>query len=177
MLYISAGGGLLCLILHVMSLAGFSSDALLVLCFVGLLIAWLPTVAITLPITFYKPNAIWQVVFAGCPVWIRRMLYGIGAYAVLNFLVFIVWDSGDPAQATAWETRLFSGHLLAFYSGAFAILYSRTKSSHLFRKRKCPDGHPSWIMRDSCPRCGYSFPADPAEDTAVRDLRRSLQSS
>jgi hypothetical protein len=58
------------------------------------------------------------------------MVYCFLAYAMINFLVFMPQappgGSGSQPPTIVW--RGFSGHWMAFYSAAFAILYSAVQS-------------------------------------------------
>jgi hypothetical protein len=69
---------------------------------------------------------LWKVVLKGSPAWMRYMVYGFFAYAMGNFLFFMIkapigkTEGGQPVAV--W--RGFSGHWMAFYSAALAILYA-----------------------------------------------------
>lgn len=68
----------------------------------------------------------WKVVLRGSPEWMRYMVYGFLGYALVNFLIFMPQapkgGTGGETPAVVW--RGFSGHWMAFYSAALAILYS-----------------------------------------------------
>lgn len=59
----------------------------------------------------------------------RYMVYGFLGYAMVNFLLFMMnapsGHGGENPPATVWIG--FSGHWMAFYSAAFAILYAATQ--------------------------------------------------
>ncbi len=104
----------------------------------------------------------WKVALEGCPIWMRRALYGLFGYAILNFIIFIVTTGGGsnqpPGDAPPSVVRGFSGHWMFFYGAAFAILYSRIHLENLYRPRKCPQGHDASPTARYCPECGYRFP-------------------
>jgi hypothetical protein len=59
----------------------------------------------------------------------RYMVYGFFGYAIINFLLFIAVapSGGHGANPPTVVWRGFSGHWMAFYSAAFAILYSAVR--------------------------------------------------
>lgn len=72
----------------------------------------------------------WKAVLRWAPDWMRYMVYGFLAYAIANFALFMIQvpphgGSGNP-PAIVW--RGFSGHWMAGYSAAMAILYSAVNS-------------------------------------------------
>jgi hypothetical protein len=80
-----------------------------------------------------KPDDFWRIVLRGCPPWMRWLTYGFFGYAVVNFLIFLAMSLGRK-QAAGVPTppevfRGFSGHWMAFYSAALAILYSALAAS------------------------------------------------
>lgn len=93
----------------------------------GIFVVWIPAVlaARRLAGTLNRPD-IWKIVLRGCPDWLRYLVYGFFGYAIVNFLFFMTTapfkGSGADTPATVW--RGFSGHWMAFYSAAFAILWS-----------------------------------------------------
>src|SRR5207249_4130983 len=50
--------------------------------------------------------------------------------------------------------RGFSGHWMAFYSTALAILYSAARADERNRSRRCPNGHTVGPLAEYCERCG-----------------------
>jgi hypothetical protein len=82
----------------------------------------------------------WKLALRGAPEWVRYMVYGFLAYAIVNFLVFFMpyapaGGSGRETPAIVW--RGFSGHWMAFYSAAFAILHSALQGE--------TEDRPAWI--------------------------------
>jgi len=75
-------------------------------------------------------------------------------YAVINFMFFMTKapSGGRGANQPAEVWRGFSGHWMAFYSAALAILYSaaRTEDTRL----RCPNGHLAPSTAIYCTRCG-----------------------
>jgi hypothetical protein len=94
-----------------------------------------------------NPVGFSKVVFKGTPAWLVYVAIGGFFYAMLNFILFAVSQRGVPAvwdgqyvlhdhgnliknlteeeyhQSKANEVRGFSGHWIAFYGLAIAILY------------------------------------------------------
>jgi hypothetical protein len=96
---------------------------------VGIFAVWLPAMlASNRMVRGTRPDDFWRVALRGCPPWMRRMTYGFFGYAVANFLIFFATapvgkqPAGAPAPPEVF--RGFSGHWMAFYSAALAILYS-----------------------------------------------------
>ncbi|MGD0299226.1 MAG: hypothetical protein ABSE86_19145 [Bryobacteraceae bacterium] len=70
----------------------------------------------------------WKALLAGCPAWMKYLLYGFLGYAVVNFAIFMVTPhSGGTGTMPPPVVRGFSGHWMAIYAGALAILYSGAK--------------------------------------------------
>jgi hypothetical protein len=95
----------------------------------------------------------WKLALKHSPEWMRYMMYGFFGYSIVNFLFFLTkapnGSSGPNPPAVVW--RGFSGHWMAFYSAAFAILYSAAQI-----KRdgwRCPNGHLVPMSARWCERC------------------------
>jgi hypothetical protein len=129
---------------------------------IGIFIVWLPTVLVAQRITRNSNRKdFWKIALSGCPVWMRRALYVLMGYAILNFVLFMITSAGQPkptGEAPASVIRGFSGHWMIFYGVAFAVLYSATRAPNLMRERKCPQGHVVSPNARFCPECGYAFP-------------------
>ena len=70
----------------------------------------------------------WKALLAGCPVWMKYMLYGFLGYAVVNFAIFMVTPhTRGTGPMPPSVVRGFSGHWMAIYAGALAIIYSGAK--------------------------------------------------
>ncbi len=93
---------------------------------VGIFVVWFPA--------FYVAKerfgntarkGFWKVALKGSPEWLRYLVYGFLIYAVVNFALFMLrapQGHFDHVPAAVWQG--FSGHWMAFYSCALAILYS-----------------------------------------------------
>jgi hypothetical protein len=93
---------------------------------VGIFVVWLPTVLIAQRrIGNMNRKDFWKLLLRGAPDWMRYMVYGLGGYAVVNFLLFMAHvPSGGTGNPPAVVWRGFSGHWMAFYSAAMATLYA-----------------------------------------------------
>ena len=127
---------------------------------IGIFVVWIPTVFVSNR-AFRDANRkdFWKVALAGCPTWMRRSLYILVGYAVLNFVYFAATapsHRGRLSEGAAPPSviRGFSGHWMVFYGVAFAVLYSRIYAPHLYRDRKCPHGHSVSPLARFCPECG-----------------------
>lgn len=94
---------------------------------VGIFVVWFPAVFVAIKrVGNNARKDFWKLVLRGSPKWMRYMVYGFFAYAIVNFAIFFFQapqgSSGANPPATVW--RGFSGHWMAFYSAALAILYS-----------------------------------------------------
>ena len=122
----------------------------------GIFVVWFPTVVVANKVTMnVRRQDYWKVVLRGAPKWMLYMVYGFLGYAVVNFLYFMVTtqSAGQNRSGTSPEEwRGFSGHWMAFYSAAFAVLYSaaRTESAAAV----CVNGHPLPPGIVICPACG-----------------------
>lgn len=129
---LSAIGLGLSLWVHLVSIAGrkVAPHAFIGILHVGIFVVWFPAVLVAIKrVGNTNRKDFWKVVVRGSPEWVRYMVYGFLAYAVVNFLIFIpsvVSDRTETMSVTAW--RAFSGHWMAFYSAALAILYSASVS-------------------------------------------------
>lgn len=66
---------------------------------VGVFAVWIPTVLASLGMTRHvNRKDVWKMALAGCPEWMRRSLYVLFGYAILNFIFFIVSMAGQPKQ-------------------------------------------------------------------------------
>jgi hypothetical protein len=122
---------------------------------VGIFIVWLPAVLVAQRLVgTTNRKDFWKVILKGSPDWMRYMVYGFFGYAFVNFLLFMgkAPSGGNGANPPAVVWRGFSGHWMAFYSAAFAILYAaaRTEGSGL----RCANGHVVSPNAAYCTRCG-----------------------
>jgi hypothetical protein len=99
---------------------------------------WLPAVFVAEELAGnLNRKDFWKVVLKNSPVWMRSVVYGFFGYALINFLLFIAkapaGNSGANPPAALWKG--FSGHWMAFYSAALAILYSAARHQASFDRR------------------------------------------
>jgi hypothetical protein len=121
---------------------------------VGVFVVWVPALlASRWTARHHAREDFWSGALRGCPLrgcpgWMRLMTYGFVAYAVFNFVSAFV---GTPATPTL---RAFSGHWMAFYAAAFAVLYSTMHTPYAGAGRRCPLGH--FVARGAkyCDQCG-----------------------
>ena len=124
---------------------------------VGIFVVWLPAVLVsTRTSRFANRKDFWKTALSGCPLWMRRSLYVLFAYAILNFVFFMATGahSGTSGDASSSEVRGFSGHWMVFYGAAFAILFSALRAPYLLHDRKCSNGHAVAPTAQFCPECG-----------------------
>jgi hypothetical protein len=119
---------------------------LFLLLHVGIFLVLVPAIlAIVRLVGMLDPRELLTVALKNTPDWMRYMVYGFGAYAVVNFLIFLTkapTESHGNSPAIVW--RGFSGHWMAFYSAAFAMLYSAAhadNSPSVVDAQKSPSAH------------------------------------
>lgn len=95
----------------------------------------------------------WRVLLRGCPSWAMRGLYGLFAYAIVNFLLFAAGLLGD-ANDEAVKLRGFSGHWMVFYAAAAAALHSVAHAAEHDETRRCANAHPASPLAKYCEECG-----------------------
>ena len=125
---------------------------------VGIFVVWFPTVLVSGRLTReYRANDFWKAALRGCPLWMRRMVYFFGAYAMLNFVIFILSEkpeSPSGAEMPPVVARGFSGHWMVFYSAALATLYSAIHAGKVDEGRRCSNGHLVSAVARYCEQCG-----------------------
>jgi hypothetical protein len=122
---------------------------------VGIFIVWLPAVLVAQRLVGdVSRKDLWKVVLKDSPDWMRYMVYGFFGYAMVNFLLFMTKapNGGGGANPPAVVWRGFSGHWMAFYSAALAILYSAVRTED--RSLRCANGHVASSNAIYCTRCG-----------------------
>jgi hypothetical protein len=93
---------------------------------IGALAICLPTALVARRLMRGRPRKDqWKALLGGCPAWMKYALYCIFGYALVNFAIFIAMPgkSGAGLMPPA-VVRGFSGHWMAIYAAAFAVLYS-----------------------------------------------------
>jgi len=154
---LSAVGLGLSLWVHLGAVAGrkVAPEAFFWMLHVGIFVVWFPAVLVsTKRVGNTARSDFWRVALRGSPEWMRYMAYAFFGYAVVNFLFFMTkapsGSSGANPPAIVW--RGFSGHWMAFYSAALAILYSAVHGQgNGFR---CINGHLVSPSTRYCERCG-----------------------
>ena len=157
---LSAVGLILSIIVHVIALSGnqvpFGNFAWAL--HGGIFIVWFPAVLVSMRLSKdFKRKDFWKAALRGCPPWMKIMTYFFFGYAIINFVIFILSTTGmakGTTPSTATELRGFSGHWMAFYSAALAILYSFTKPDLFDKERKCRNGHVVSPLAKFCDECG-----------------------
>ena len=124
----SAAGLIVSLWVHIAALRGerVVPEAFFFGLHLGCIVIWFPTAIVAREFTKDAARKDWKVALRYAPDWMRYMVYGFGAYALLNFALFMMSSppshtNGNP-PASIW--RGFSGHWMALYSAAMAVLYS-----------------------------------------------------
>jgi hypothetical protein len=123
----------------------------------GIFIVWIPTVLVATQTTLNcKRRDFWKAALRGCPEWMKKITYGFSIYAFFNFAIFLYLLSGKPPEdvANSVELRGFSGHWMAFYSAALAVLYSAINIKDLDANKKCLNGHTVSPLARHCEQCG-----------------------
>ena len=144
---IAGAGFLLSLSAHLMALAGktLPGGGLVWGLHIGIFVVWIPAILIgKRQDRGVQRKDSWDATFAACPIWMRRALKLVFAYAIVNFILFLVGTSGHPkpkGTAPPAVIRGFSGHWMVFYGAAFVTFYSAIKAPHLRREGLGPEGH------------------------------------
>jgi hypothetical protein len=155
--WLSAIGLVVSLWVHLGAVMGrrVAPEAFFWMLHVGIFVVWFPAVFVAQRLVGnVNRKDLWKIVLKDSPEWMRYMVYGFLAYAGANFLLFMAEapSGGKGASPPVADWRGFSGHWMAFYSAAFAILYSaaRTEETRL----RCPNGHLAPSTASYCTRCG-----------------------
>lgn len=122
----------------------------------GIFIVWLPAVIVAQRLSKdFKQKDLWKAALRGCPTWMQYITYFFFGYAILNFALFMLGATASHAGKNELnELRGFSGHWMAFYSAAMAILYSATHYENFDETRKCLNGHSVSPLAKFCEECG-----------------------
>jgi hypothetical protein len=133
-------------------------EAFFFLLHVGVFVVWFPAIFIARKRTRgVSRSDFWKVVLKGSPEWVRYAVYGLFAYAFLNFLYFMMvqFPSGNgPGHPSTVEWQGFSSYWIVFYSVALATLYTEAKSNE--NAARCANGHRMSANANFCTRCGAS---------------------
>jgi hypothetical protein len=121
---------------------------------IGIFVVWLPAILCSQALTKEFPQSqTWKAALRGCPKAMQYGLYGVVAYAFLNFALFLVTTAED-SRSSAAMIRGFSGHWLVFYYAAFAILFSYLQVQKQDPARRCQNGHVVALAAKFCADCG-----------------------
>jgi len=153
--WISAIGLVVSLLVHLAVVMGHTVSSFFWILHVGIFVVWFPAVLVAQKLgRNAKGTDAWKGALRGAPQWMRYMVYGFLAYAMVNFFFFMTkapgGSSGADAPASVW--RGFSGHWMAFYSAALAILYSAARV--VDASPRCPNGHFASQKAIYCTQCG-----------------------
>jgi hypothetical protein len=147
-----AGLGLvLSLVVHACAVMGLANPfgAIALVLHAGVFVVWFPAVVVAHRSTQEsKHRDFWKAALRGCPEWMKRMAYAFGAYAMINFVLFLALFRNN-------ELRGFSGHWMAFYSAALAGLYSARQMN--LSPERCPVGHLVSPFAKYCEECGNAI--------------------
>jgi hypothetical protein len=135
----------------------------------GIFVVWLPAILVSTQLTRdFKRKDFWKAALRGCPPWMKYMVYGFFGYALLNFIVFLVNapPKGGFGPISPTVVRGFSGHWMAFYSAAMALLYSAAHVKDRDAGRRCPQGHSVSPLAQFCEQCGQPV----TQDSSYRGL-------
>ncbi|HEY4360725.1 MAG TPA: hypothetical protein VGN17_07135 [Bryobacteraceae bacterium] len=129
---------------------------------IGVFIVWIPTVLVSKRMTAgFDQKDFWKAVLRGCPSWARYVVGGFFAYALVNFILALTNappKGSGPGGMPPSVVRGFSGHWMAFYSAAMAVLYSAAHVPEL-RPRTCSNGHAVGPQAQFCENCGQPVAA------------------
>jgi hypothetical protein len=156
---LSAVGLVASLCVHVASLFGLPVPLAAMGLHIGVFVVFLPAVFVMQRLTKdFKQKDLWKAALRGCPVWMKHMMYFFFGYTLFNFAIFLFQVSGKPPDDVPQVTTMrgFSGHWMAFYSAALAILYSYTQLDRFDQSRNCVNGHTVSPLAKYCEECGQS---------------------
>lgn len=125
---------------------------------VGVFVVWLPAVLVAQRLTRNATQKdCWKIALRGCPGWMRYMTIGFFGYAIVNFAIFLLGSVGGR-ESEPDVFRGFSGHWMAFYSAAMAMLYSFLRVDT--RPSRCINGHEVGPLANYCEKCGQQVKQD-----------------
>jgi hypothetical protein len=153
--WLSAIGLVASVCVHIAAITGHPVSSLFWIFHVGIFVVWFPAILVAQRLVgSTKRKDFWKAVLKGSPDWMRYMVYGFFAYAFVNFMFFMTNAPSDGngmnTPPSMWQG--FSGHWMAFYSAALAILYSATRIADA--GPRCVNGHLVSPTAVYCSRCG-----------------------
>ena len=159
---LSLAGLVLSLYVHISALLGKEIPFVALGLHVGIFVVWFPAVIVAQRrVGNTRSKNFWKLALKGSPAWMLYAVYAFFGYAFINFFIFAsnTQTKGSGSNASPGDWRGFSGHWMAFYSAAFAILYSAAISST--SGPRCMNGHALEAGETSCRECGQ--PIAPVE--------------
>lgn len=153
-MYAAACGLALSIIGHVSVLVGLPSllGQYSNYLFFGIFVVWLPTVFVATSLAKdFKQKDFWNATLRGCPNWMKYTVYFFFGYAIFNFILCAVITAKGGSTCIDIES---SGHPMAFYSMAMAVLYSAIHVKERDETRRCLNGHPVSPSAKFCEKCG-----------------------
>ena len=132
------------LAIHVAALLGVILSRHAIFMHVGIFVVFPPAVFVARRLSKDAPRKdFWKITLRNCPPWMRVAFKVIFGYAIINFIIFAIATRHVPKShysskiISLADFKVFSGHWMAFYFAAFAILYSAT------HERKSPQASPA----------------------------------
>jgi hypothetical protein len=156
-IFLSAIGLCLSLWIHLGAVMGrrVAPQAFLWMLQVGIFVVWLPAILVAQKLVGnVNRKDLWKLILKDLPDWMRYMVYGILGYDVVISLLFLrrILGGGNGANPPTEIWRESSGHWMAFYSAALAILYSAARIGDT--SLRCANGHLASPNTAYCPKCG-----------------------
>jgi len=128
---------------------------------VGIFVVWFPALMVTQKrLGTLSGKDFWKVATKGAPRWMQYLIYVMGAYAVVVFLLFTFFvPQGTPGGGPIWggDWGGFSAVWMHFYGTAFVLLYAAAQENPV--RTQCVNGHPLPPNAVICSQCGQ--PANP----------------
>ena len=147
-LLVAAAGFLLSFTAHVLALFGkaMPGGGLVWMLHVGIFVVWFSAILFSKRKLQNVPSQKQMNALLGdCPLWMRRAVKILFAYAIVNFFLFMASTMGHPrptGTAPPAVIRGFSGHWMIFYGVAFVTFYSAINAPHLWRGGSAPKDRP-----------------------------------
>ncbi len=153
LIVLSAIGLILSCLVHLAAWLGLPIPAGVNVLHYGIFVVWLPTIYVSHRLVKdFKQKDFWNAALRGCPAWMRYLVTVFFGYAFVSFGVLMVYHLATGQAIPMF--RSLSGHWMAFYSAAFAVLYSGTHVEKYDQQHRCPLGHPVLPSAHYCEQCG-----------------------
>ena len=128
---------------------------------VGVFVVWFPAVMVTQKRTGdLRRKDFWKAALKGSPKWMHYLIYILGAYAVIAFILFTLF-AGQPTPFGTFSSgddwAGFSAGWMEFYCAAFVLLYAAAREGST--SARCVNGHALPANAVVCTQCGQ--PASP----------------